>query len=525
MSNEGHNILASLRSSARSLLDCLSARCSGGRAERGTRLFLLLLTALVLALLISPRTQFHARRYEAGDIASASIRATQDYLLEDVPLTEKRRREAEAAAPLVYLRHDSAPSALSDRLQHAFAAAAEKPDADGRGRVAQILGFTPTQREMAVLARTRWERAEGEVRRTAGLIYARNIVADRNVFANDSIQGILVVEASSGTPLPAGDTAAVIGLQDARRLLEGMRIKLDGSGGEVLKGLLARLLQPNLVFDREATEQKRREARVAVRPVLFQVKRGEMIVREGERVREDQAYKLKTIFDSGSGLNLLLSSLGLFSLALIIFSFTYRFARKNIRKFNPSNRDLLLLAWVTVAHFLILKIGLLVSTAMGGVFPWIRTSDYFFLFPFALAAMLVRIVLNSEVALVHCAVCAIFTGIMFENNLTVLVYALIGGVVGAHGVRQCTNRGTLYTAGMKVSVVNLALALTFQLMGDMLLSVQTLVCAAFALGSGIFSAALATAAIPVVETFFQYTTDIKLLELANLNSPILRELM
>ena len=36
---------------------------------------------------------------------------------------------------------------------------------------------------------------------------------------------------------------------------------------------------------------------------------------------------------------------------------------------------------------------------------------------------------------------------------------------------------------------------------------------------------LASGAIPLLESLFQYTTDIKLLELTNLNSPILRELM
>jgi len=39
------------------------------------------------------------------------------------------------------------------------------------------------------------------------------------------------------------------------------------------------------------------------------------------------------------------------------------------------------------------------------------------------------------------------------------------------------------------------------------------------------SAMLVSAFIPLFESMFHYTTNIKLLELANLNSPLLRDLM
>ena len=47
----------------------------------------------------------------------------------------------------------------------------------------------------------------------------------------------------------------------------------------------------------------------------------------------------------------------------------------------------------------------------------------------------------------------------------------------------------------------------------------------FGFFGGIVCAAVATAIIPVIESLFRYTTDIKLLELANMNNPLLRELM
>jgi putative nucleotidyltransferase with HDIG domain len=55
--------------------------------------------------------------------------------------------------------------------------------------------------------------------------------------------------------------------------------------------------------------------------------------------------------------------------------------------------------------------------------------------------------------------------------------------------------------------------------------VQTGYVAFFALVGGLISAGFVSGFIPVIETLFHYTTDIKLLELANLNAPLLRDLM
>jgi len=69
------------------------------------------------------------------------------------------------------------------------------------------------------------------------------------------------------------------------------------------------------------------------------------------------------------------------------------------------------------------------------------------------------------------------------------------------------------------------MALAFQTSSAMLFSFQTIYVVFFALVSGVLSAGLVSGFIPLIETLFHYTTDIKLLELANLNSPMLRDLM
>jgi putative nucleotidyltransferase with HDIG domain len=69
------------------------------------------------------------------------------------------------------------------------------------------------------------------------------------------------------------------------------------------------------------------------------------------------------------------------------------------------------------------------------------------------------------------------------------------------------------------------MALSFLLLNDTIFSLQAVYCLLFAVIGGFVNAAVLMGVIPLIESLFQYTTDIKLLELSNLHAPLLRELM
>lgn len=518
------------------MLDNLLERFSSSRHEVRNRRILLLLTALLLTLFILPRQEFRSVHYKTGDIASSDIRATQDYLLEDRGLTEKKRKEAEVAVPYVYSFDSRGVEEVVGRFQQALSLLKESatgtapPDRPIGAALKGIFGDELSPTEVAVLMHLGADsNFFDQVRLLAERFAGQKIVADKRTFDADSAHGITIVDSATGNPLEMNDlTVSPLDPADVAAKIRTLKVVVNGIPAHeiaTLKELVVKAVRPTLVFNRDLTDRAVKRARDDVRPVLLQVKRGEMIVRVGERVTEDQAQKLEMIFAARHGINNFFSSFGLFGLILVLFYFPYRFARKNIRKFNPSTKDLLLVSLITIGVFVLHKIALAVSAAMGTPFPAIDTNDYFYIFPFAVGPMIIRIILNSEVAMVYAAITAPLLGVMFGNSLFVVIYALLGGVVGAHGVRHCKDRGRIYTAGLKVSVVNFAMALSFQTMNESFLSMQTFYCAAFALVGGIVCAAIVIGIIPMIETVFHYTTDIKLLELSNLNSPILRELM
>ncbi len=533
--NQDQNTLTYLSKLGSRLLDSLVKRFSNPLTARRNRFILLVTTAILLTFIVLPGQRFSMMEYHPGDIATSDIRANQDFLVEDHALTEQRRREVANNAPIIYNQSARVPSTILDKLVQTLNAIRKEQSSKSQKSLEEwhkdlvpILDSELSQADIRAFIRIKSDKAFlTDASDLLNELYQRKIVLDGEVFRTDSRRGIEIIGDNSR---PIGDadlSTNYIEISDARKIVAGWKFSGLGTPSDAgkISAVIARILLPNLFYNREATDTRRKEAMEAVRPVLFKVRKGEMIVRVGERITPEQSQKLRTIFHENSLGNRLFNAAGIFAMILVLFHFPYRFACKNIRKFNPSNKDILIISLLITGSFLVFKIALQISHNIGPVFPNIDANNYFYLFPFAVGAMIVRVFINSEVALVYCAILAPLLGIMFDGNMFVVIYSLLGSIVGAHGMRQCSDRGTIYSAGLKVSVVNLAMALAFQTFNNNIFSMQTIYVAFFALVSGVMSAGFVSGFIPVIEALFQYTTDIKLLELANLNSPLLRDLM
>ncbi len=533
--NQDQNTLTYLSKFGANLLDSVVRRFSNPLTARRNRFILLVATALILTFLILPNQHFATIAYKAGDIATSDIRATREYLVEDHALTEQRRKETSNNAPVIYNLSDRVPTYISGKLEQALttirterAAKKTKSTDEWRKILAPLLDTELSDAEIRALTRIKSDKALlADTNKLLEDLYRRKIVLDGKVFQTDSRRGLEIVSDDGRFIASSNSSMSFTEISDARTTVATWTYAGLGEATDAahISAIIARVLLPNFFFNKESTEARVKSAAETVRPVLFKVQKGEMIVRVGERISSEQAQKLHAIFQEQRSDNRFYTGVGTFALILVLFYFPYRFACKNIRKFNPSNKDILIISLLITGSFFVFKTAMLISHNIGPVFPTVDASNYFYLFPFATGAMVIRVFINSEVALVYCAALAPLLGIMFNNSMFVVIYALLGSIVGAHGMRHCSDRSTIYTAGLKISVVNLALALAFQTFNNSLFTVQTIYVAFFAMIGGIISAGFVSGFIPVIETLFHYTTDIKLLELANLNSPLLRDLM
>lgn len=500
------------------------------------RKWVLVAVALLLALIIAPKGGLIPAAFAPGDIAPRDIKSPRDMLVEDVDLTQAKRDAAARAVPLVY-RFDSGAGGLAmERLERGLVFLSQRQEDvdlymldDPLSRLEADFGVPLTTEDYGPLLKLPLN--PGLVRQINALLkplFARPVVASLQSFQEDSRSGIIVIEGDQErVPSPLWQER-VVGLNDALHDAEGHLVKLDmltAAQQQVLLRLVQQQLRPNLVWDQQETEQRRLLAASQVTPVLFQIKKGEMVVREGERISSDQILKLLALRDSGRSTHTLQSAAGLMVCIMLLIFVGFVFAQGNISKFNPDRRDLLFLGTVLIAHFILIKVSIFVSAGMGTVLTSIDATTYYYAIPFALAAMLVRIVLNSETAFVVAICCAVLAGVLFGNSMLVAMYALVGSIVGAHGVRHCQQRTTLYRAGLWIGLANVVMLIGLHLLTGRAADSQLLYRLGFGFAGGMISAVIVNGTIPLVESLFKYTTDIKLLELANMNAPVLRQLM
>jgi putative nucleotidyltransferase with HDIG domain len=117
------------------------------------------------------------------------------------------------------------------------------------------------------------------------------------------------------------------------------------------------------------------------------------------------------------------------------------------------------------------------------------------------------------------------SAILLDNSLFFFIYAFIGSIVGANGVARCEQRSVLIKAGMQVGVANALLIVFYEMFRGTLFKFDVLFNCGFGFIGGILGAVIVVGTTPIVEGIFGYTTDITLLELANLEQPVLKDLI
>lgn len=498
--------------------------------------WLLLAVALLVTLIVIPKGGLIPDYHSPGDIASRDIKSPRDLLVEDVQLTAAKRKEAANSVQLVYEFDPLVGSVAVKHIQSGLELLLQRQTEDDDRSQEEL--FQQLEADFGVPMTSDELRPLLDLPLSENLtilavdllrpIFSLPIVADLAALKADQSGGLTLVERNSGKELELSLLDRTIPLNEALQRSKDELSLIPGITPlqlQTLVKLVQQQLRPNLIFNEQETENRRLAAREKVAPVLFQVKKGEMVIREGERISADQILKLRAIRNLGQDNQTLKTAVGLLTCIVLLISIGYSFARRNISKFNPDSRDLLFLTAVLLSLFIFAKVSIIVSTGLANTFAYLDSTVYFYAIPFALGAMLVRIVLNSETALLYVLCFSVLIGILFGNSLMMTFYALGGSLVGAHGVRHCQTRSTLYRAGLWVGLANMGVLLgSHFLLGHALeLDLLWKLCAGFF--GGLLSAVFVNGTIPLVETFFKYTTDIKLLELANMNSPILRQLM
>jgi hypothetical protein len=159
------------------------------------------------------------------------------------------------------------------------------------------------------------------------------------------------------------------------------------------------------------------------------------------------------------------------------------------------------------------------TAGLGGFF------EFQFAIPFATGALVIGLLIGSQVALVASLMGALLTAFISPHGMTMGAFALAGSITCVYSAQRYLARNAVTFAICTAAAVNAVMALAAPLIAGQGLNWQRA-------GGGILLGAIgamlvgamASLAIPIYETSFDILTDMRLLELSNADQPLLRRL-
>lgn len=293
----------------------------------------------------------------------------------------------------------------------------------------------------------------------------------------------------------------------------GEQIELLNYSSEALlaiKEVVDSQIKPNFFFDQEKTNEKIKEVEKSTEKVV--IKKNQIIVKEGEPVTEAQVEILKDLGilnrdTENSSFSFLYIVIAIFVLIILLIQNYYIATnQKDIYK------DLKKLILINMLNIMTLILAISVNFA----------SPY--LIPFACAPILMTLLINSRVSLIINIVNIIILAPLVEFNPQVLVLAIVNILLGATIIKKMQQRNDILYATIFIAIISAGLSFTTGVILSSNIK-EVLLNTLFVLVGGLFSGVLAIGLLPFLEAAFDVVTTLKLLELSNPNSPLLKRLL
>jgi len=522
------------------------------------RVLLLVGFSLILGVLVTPHYIVLPVNFQVGDVADNDVKAANDFLVTDEAATQRKKEEAAQQSLTVYDLDEETVQNLHQRLGAVFtpmrslfhqpaesSVAAKGSSAKGLSGIHKSgkelaleqkkdfetqLGINISDTDYAILIKEKFDpRIENSIIELVDSVLAGGVVGNKSFLLSQIQKGIILRSVQTGEESRVMDLLRFLSAEDARRQLRlraGSILEEDDRRVRTAVVHLAQaLLPPNVTFNRNETELRRQKAVEAVKPVFFQVKKGEMIVREGQRLGQEQVLKLQMQAQGKFERGVIFTMLGIALVGGLLLLLTVNVAGKYVRQFPTKIKDLLFLAVVLTILLILAKLSVGVADAIHSGFSFISQEAIFYMLPMAAGAMLVTIFFGPTIAIIFTFFLALLAALVLDRQLDLLFYYLIGSLVAVQGVVVCRDRSTPLRAGLTVGLTNAVVILFMTFAYQKLLTTQTGVALIFGILGGILAGVVTTGLGPLAEIGFGYTTDVKLLELASMDQPLLRQLM
>lgn len=502
---------------------------------------------LISTLILSPTLVVMNTSYQLGDIADKNIKAASDFFIEDRAATAQQREIARNNILTVYDYDKSLSDTLKRQIHAAFALprsvfespANGKNPADLHNQIIKLkpefektIGIPVNTGAYSILENEKFSKNISDlITNILSKILSNGVVANKDLLLRENDKGIALKTIGTDSEIVVRNLKQFYGLDQAKTMVriigEPILKNVDYTLVNLIVDFTQRLIQPNITLNRSETEKRKRNAEEIINSILYKIQRGEMIVREGERITPLHLIKLAALKEQAGKKQAIEKGIGTALIIFALLTITYLIHLKYQRKIlHYQNKNLFFIGSIVILFLLILQFvtSLAQSLAPGTAFN-ISPESIYYSVPLAAGPMTICQFLGFNIAFPFAIVLSLISAIIFENSYEFCLFFLLNGIMGAYWVQNCKERKGFIKAGVKVGLLNIVLATIIDIYMIDFAGFKLLWDWTFAFSGGIIAGIITAGLTPLMELSFGYTTDSSLHELANLDQPLLRRLM
>lgn len=482
-------------------------------------------TFLIAALLVTPTALLRRPRLVEGSIAKRDIVAPYKFAVEkDRGALEKEQDEAAARVIPVFKKNDTIADIAQDEMRDFFVILGQLADTytlkQGREREVFLeeLSINVARPTLVFLL-------ESE---DLGVVKTRSADILASVM-NDGVMDTAELERhrlGKTVALARGDEQGedIVSADDilspaaaARRgrALIAKDTSLTPDQAEAVAEIVALHVRANVLFDQAETERRRRAAREAVDPLERWVNENDKIVERNKVITGSQIRAIDALYSARTIRNLGISLGGRSLLVAVILAILSVFFMRYRPDLFRATRYWWMMGTVIAGSCLVSRV---LAELLGVYAPW-----SIFIFASSLGAMLITLMTDMELGFVTAIVLATLGGVMGGVAFRPGLVALGAATSAVFTVARIRRRHDYYIVFAAIGGTAAAATIGIGLI-DMIpwsqIGTEVLWGTIFAAGSVVLLAMI----LPIVEMTFHIVTDLKLLELADLNQPLLRKL-
>jgi putative nucleotidyltransferase with HDIG domain len=431
-----------------------------------------------------------------GEPAPRTVVAPDLIRLPDSEATDRARREAADLIEPVLVDDQEAKAAIVQQVRDVFTAVAEvrEPDANGQ---------TASRRDQRGALAQRLPALQDETVRALAAL-------DDETLASVGTETLSIAQQLARQRVPAERLEAVT--EEQLRTELAVRSFPEGVAEAVVEPVIRSAVLPTVAVDEEATAAAREQAAAEVSEVMRSFPPGAVVVSAGAIVDPVQLMALRQRGLEGD--EPWREATKAFVLAMVATLAVAAYLRAyRPRVWRSSSRLVLLASLFAGLALMVEAVTLLAPTAAGG---------WGYLVPVGAVAMLATILFDPPVGVLAVIPTVAMVAFAEPGEGGVVAFTAIAGLLSVPLVSRLSARSDLRRAAWQSTLIYIVLAGLCAAVFNDLASVRLALLAG--LINGVLVAMLVNTSLPFLESLFGVVTATSLLDLADRNHPLLREL-